>query len=175
MQNPRSFGWFFLIDLLGAAWLSGCKGDRVTDVPRTPSTLEEMANSLPKTMQLPEPRLEGEITFEESLTQKRSLGEFGDTPLSSKALGQLLWSVQGITHPNGYRTAPSAGALYPLEVYVITPEALYHYYSREQRLDLHQEGDFRHCQGRNKLARFFAGKMSGGLLSEFVKKAGHAA
>ncbi|MCD4810892.1 MAG: nitroreductase family protein [Methanosarcinales archaeon] len=39
--------------------------------------------------------------------------------LTLAEISQLLWAAQGITHPGGYRTAPSAGALYPLEVYVV--------------------------------------------------------
>ena len=42
-------------------------------------------------------------------------------------LGQLLWAIQGTTHERGFRTAPSAGALYPLEIYLVTEEGIFHY------------------------------------------------
>jgi SagB-type dehydrogenase family enzyme len=50
-------------------------------------------------------------------------------------VGQLLWAAQGITDPaEGLRTAPSAGALYPLETYVATAAGFFHYQPREHRL-----------------------------------------
>jgi len=50
------------------------------------------------------------------LQQRRSVREYQDVSTSLDELGQLLWPAQGITHPRGLCTAPSAGALYPLEV-----------------------------------------------------------
>jgi len=67
--------------------------------------------------------------------------EFSSTPLTLEETSQLLWAAQGLTHPAGYRTAPSAGALYPLEVYVVLPEGVYHYDPDGHRLDLHLSGD----------------------------------
>lgn len=68
---------------------------------------------------LPAPRLEGAISVEEALAARRSLRSFGSEPLSLQEVGQLLWAAQGVTDARGYRTAPSAGALYPLEVYLV--------------------------------------------------------
>jgi SagB-type dehydrogenase family enzyme len=65
------------------------------------------------------------------LVERRSIREFDPAPLALDVLGQLLWAAQGITHEQGYRTAPSAGALYPLEVYVATQEAVLHYVPHE--------------------------------------------
>lgn len=76
---------------------------------------------------LPSPVLAGQISLEEALVQRRSVREYDATPLTAAELGQLLWAAQGLTHPRGYRTAPSAGALYPLEVYVVTAEGVYRY------------------------------------------------
>jgi len=97
----------------------------------------------PQRILLPSPRLKGTLTLEEALAKRRSVREFTELPLTLGELGQLLWAVQGITHPTGYRTAPSAGALYPLEVYVITHEGLYHYDPTEHCLNLHKQGDLR--------------------------------
>ena len=83
---------------------------------------------------LPTPRLRETLTLEEALAQRRSVREFSDTPLTLAELGQLLWAAQGITHPAGLRTAPSAGALYPLEVYVVTREGVYRYEPQGHRL-----------------------------------------
>lgn len=76
---------------------------------------------------LPPPALTGAVSLEEAMAQRRSVRAFDETPLSPAELGQLLWAAQGITHEAGFRTAPSAGALYPLEIYVATAEGVFHY------------------------------------------------
>lgn len=76
---------------------------------------------------LPPPTLSGETSLEEALVRRRSVRKFGTQPLTSGELGQLLWAAQGITHQRGLRTAPSAGALYPLEMYVVTTDGVFHY------------------------------------------------
>jgi len=78
-------------------------------------------------IRLPSPELEGELSLEEVLAERRSVREYGQQALSLGEIGQLLWAAQGITSDGGYRTAPSAGALYPLEIYVATDQGLYHY------------------------------------------------
>lgn len=76
---------------------------------------------------LPPAALIGEDSLEEVLVQRRSVREFDRRALTAAELGQLLWAAQGITHERGFRTAPSAGALYPLEVYVATADGVFHY------------------------------------------------
>jgi SagB-type dehydrogenase family enzyme len=76
---------------------------------------------------LPQPTLVGALSLEETLVQRRSVREFTVTPLSPIEIGQLLWAAQGVTHERGYRSAPSAGALYPLEIYVATADGVFHY------------------------------------------------
>jgi SagB-type dehydrogenase family enzyme len=66
---------------------------------------------------LPAPRLSGALSVEQALRTRRSVRAFADAPLTLLEVGQLLWAAQGITQA-GNRTAPSAGALYPLELYV---------------------------------------------------------
>lgn len=68
---------------------------------------------------LPRPRTDGPVSVERALKQRRSVRDFSAAALSLDEIGQLLWSAQGITHPEGLRTAPSAGALYPLELTVV--------------------------------------------------------
>jgi SagB-type dehydrogenase family enzyme len=92
---------------------------------------------------LPPPDRMGRMTLEQALARRRSVREFAAQALSEQELSQLLWAAQGITHPDGLRTAPSAGALYPLELYVAIASGFYHYDPHEHRLDLHSEGDFR--------------------------------
>lgn len=51
--------------------------------------------------------------------QRRSVREYKNGKVTLDQIAQLLWAAQGITHPQGFRTAPSAGALYPLELYLV--------------------------------------------------------
>ncbi len=68
-------------------------------------------------IELPQPRLTGAISVEQALKSRRSVRSFKPEPLTLGELSQLLWAAQGVSGVH-YRTAPSAGALYPLEVYV---------------------------------------------------------
>lgn len=83
---------------------------------------------------LPPPTLEGKTSLEETLAHRRSVREFDDTPLTAAELGQLLWAAQGLTNERGFRTAPSAGALYPLELYLVTAGGVFHYQPRGHAL-----------------------------------------
>ncbi len=98
---------------------------------------------MPEITALPRPTLEGSISLEEAMQRRRSIRSFTDEPLSDREISQLLWAAQGISDPRGYRTAPSAGALYPLEVYVITEQGVYHYDVERHALELSLEGDLR--------------------------------
>ncbi len=72
-----------------------------------------------KMISLPKPKIKGEKSLEEVLNKRRSIREYSNKPISLAELSQLLWSAQGITSPRGFRTAPSAGATYPLEILVV--------------------------------------------------------
>jgi SagB-type dehydrogenase family enzyme len=78
-------------------------------------------------VKLPAPRTTSAMSLDETLAGRRSVREFASTPLTWAQIGQLLWAAQGITHDDGKRTAPSAGATYPLELYVATADGLFHY------------------------------------------------
>lgn len=71
---------------------------------------------LGQTIALPAPRLEGPESLEAVLARRRSCREFDGRPLALDHISQLLWAAQGTTDPTGLRTAPSAGARYPLRV-----------------------------------------------------------
>jgi len=74
---------------------------------------------------LPAPRFDSEHAIEKTLLQRRSIREYAPGPITLEALSQLLWAAQGITNPErGLRTAPSAGALFPLEVYAVVGEVM---------------------------------------------------
>jgi SagB-type dehydrogenase family enzyme len=67
---------------------------------------------------LPEPETRGDMSVEQAIGNRRSLRHYNGR-LALADISQLLWAAQGETHSEGYRTAPSAGALYPLEVYLV--------------------------------------------------------
>jgi SagB-type dehydrogenase family enzyme len=69
-------------------------------------------------IRLPTPIVAGSVSIEEVLRERRSVREYRSESISIQAVSQLLWAAQGVTGPDGQRTAPSAGALYPLEVYL---------------------------------------------------------
>jgi hypothetical protein len=71
---------------------------------------------------LPDPRTDGATSFEQAVVQRGAVREFDSEPLTLAQLGQLLWAAQG--EHRGGRTVPSAGALYPLEVYVATADGV---------------------------------------------------
>ena len=78
-------------------------------------------------IKLPRPTLKGNVSLEEALQKRRSVREYTGAEVSLSELSQLLWAAQGITSPQGLRTAPSAGALYPLEIYAVNATGVYHY------------------------------------------------
>ncbi|MCF8051054.1 MAG: SagB/ThcOx family dehydrogenase [Desulfobacterales bacterium] len=67
-------------------------------------------------IKLPPARTDGSQSLESTLNQRRSVRSFADAPVTLPQLAQLLWAGQGLTDRRGYRTAPSAGATYPLEL-----------------------------------------------------------
>jgi len=101
------------------------------------------ASPPPGEVALPEPRLEGELSLEETLAQRRSVRSFTAEQLTLEEISQLLWAAQGLTTSWGGRTAPSAGALYPLEVYVATADGLYHYAPQGHRAIVVSQADLR--------------------------------
>lgn len=84
-----------------------------------------------------------DFTLQEALAARRSVREFADTRLSEKNILLLCWAAQGITDPRGFRTAPSAGATYPLELYVLTAENVRRYVPARNALVPHLEADLR--------------------------------
>ena len=92
---------------------------------------------------LPPPRLTGEMAVEQAIANRRSVREFTGEALSWSEISQLFWAAQGTTDERGLRTAPSAGALYPLEAYAALPDGAYHYLPRSHAIQLVSERDLR--------------------------------
>ncbi|HEY6060450.1 MAG TPA: SagB/ThcOx family dehydrogenase [Gemmatimonadales bacterium] len=82
-------------------------------------------------------------TLEDTLSRRRSVRLFSDRALSEDEVLKLCWAAQGVTDPKGHRTAPSAGARYPLELYVATPDGCYAYDPPHHRLLRRTEDDLR--------------------------------
>jgi len=99
-------------------------------------------------IKLPEPVYTSDISIEEALLKRRSVRRYSNEPIELKDIAQLLWAAQGITSElKGGRTAPSAGAIYPLEVFVASGNinnlvpGVYQYQPSGHLLQLITEGD----------------------------------
>jgi len=101
---------------------------------------------------LPKPSLDGRTSVEKAIQQRRTLRDFEDRALPLNDLSQLLWAAQGMTDAKERkRTAPSGGALYPLDLYLATGESgvegvgegLYHYWPEDHSISLLYRGDRR--------------------------------
>jgi len=102
-----------------------------------------------KSVDLPSPRLQGDVALEDALRRRRSVREFSEQALELGQVGQLLWAAQGETDESGLRASPSAGALYPLELYLVAGSieglepGIYHYEVGAHRLSRVASGDRR--------------------------------
>jgi len=102
-----------------------------------------------ETIELPLPRKDAGVSIEQALLKRRSTREFRPGALTLPEVSQLLWAAQGITSLEGFRTAPSAGALYPLELFLVVgvveslSAGVYRYVPRDHRLELVAKGDLR--------------------------------
>lgn len=97
---------------------------------------------------LPSPKTDGNMSVERALADRRSRRNFVDKAVSAENLSQILWASYGVTKPQtgrpaqrgGFRTAPSAGALYPFEIYVLVgnvdgiEKGVYKYISEEHKI-----------------------------------------
>jgi SagB-type dehydrogenase family enzyme len=112
-----------------------------------PNPQKERLEKTPSTYALPRPRTKSDVPLEQCLLERRSVRSYRNAPLTLGEVGQLLWAAQGITAEGRLRTAPSAGALYPLEVYLVAgkvdgiPAGLYHYRPGRHELVLSRLGD----------------------------------
>jgi len=108
-----------------------------------------LQNSAPEIIQLPTPRFDSDTSVEEALFKRRSVRSYKEDPLTISDISQILWAAQGKTRKYRYRTAPSAGALYPLEIYIAASTVdelkagLYHYNPKDHTLKKINEGDKR--------------------------------
>lgn len=100
-------------------------------------------------IELPAPAHTGQVSVEEALWGRMSVREYRNEALDLHQVGQLCWAAQGISGAAGHHTAPSAGGLFPLEVYVVAgnveelEQGVYHYMPESHSLVRVAEGDVR--------------------------------
>jgi SagB-type dehydrogenase family enzyme len=102
-------------------------------------------------VKLPAPNTKGGIPLTEALQARRTVRHFAARPLELAQISQLLWEADGLSDPRGLRTSPSAGATYPLDLYLVVgergaanlPAGIYHYEVRAHALSPGTRGDLR--------------------------------
>jgi len=139
-----------------------------------------------ETIYLPLPKLTSSIKLEEALLYRRSIRDYLEKPLTMKQLSMILWACQGVNDVRyGFRTAPSAGALYPLEVFVVVGEnnveslkaGIYHYDPFSHSLTLLKKGDFMEdlceaCLGQEWVKKASINLVIGAVFERTTKKYG---
>lgn len=133
--------WHYLATLaILLVTLCGCPQPATTPTPS-----QEQA----EVIKLPEPQYDSDVSLEQSLLNRRSTRSYTGQPLTLQELSQLLWAAQGLTDPQGHRAAPSAGALYPLELYIVAGDVddltagVYRYQPDDHQLVKTLDGDKR--------------------------------
>jgi len=120
-----------------------------------PKTYKVYSNDIKK-IKLPEPNFDPSIEFWNVLKNRHSTRKFTAEPMSLMELSLFLFGMSGLNRvfpQYAFRTVPSAGGLYPIEVYLVInnigdlERGLYHYDVQEHSLNLLKKGDF-----RNKVA-----------------------
>lgn len=115
-------------------------------------------------MKLPEPGIKGEVSLERTIKNRRTIRSFTSERLTSEQFSQLLWAAQGITEDRGFkRAAPSAGALYPMDIYAVVgaegvqglKAGVYHYEPKNHSVSLVSEGDLRNEVARASLSQMW--------------------
>ena len=103
-------------------------------------------------IKLPEPSCQGKVPVEKAIGQRRTMRSFADKSLTLSQLSQILWAAQGITDEKGFvRSAPSAGALYPIDIYAVVGDmavngleaGVYHYDPKHHIIKNVSKGDKR--------------------------------
>jgi SagB-type dehydrogenase family enzyme len=143
-----------LFALIAAACILGC-------IPLFSSAATARQVSPGDTLELPAPAHDSGFSVEQALSQRKSVREYKNESLRLSEVSQLLWAAQGMTGTDGRRTTPSAGALYPLEIYVAAGNVnglqpgVYKYLPGDHKLIKTAEGD-----RRADLSRAAAGQQS---------------
>ena len=112
-----------------------------------------------KAIKLPEPKIIGKMSVEEAIFRRRSERSFLPRELSLEQISQLLWAAQGITDKTwGFRAAPSAGALFPLTLYIMKKDGVFQYVPDGHKLIQIAEEDRRPSLVRASLGQTYIGE-----------------
>ena len=115
-------------------------------------------------MKLMQPKMSGDVSLEGTIKDRRTIRSFSPDELTQEQFSQLLWAAQGITEGRGFkRSAPSAGALYPMDVYAVVgkdsvkgyKEGVYHYEPEDHSVSLVSGGDLRYDVARASLSQMW--------------------
>jgi SagB-type dehydrogenase family enzyme len=115
-------------------------------------------------MNLPKPRLEGEVSVEQAIKHRRTIRSYRSELLTLEQLSQILWAAQGITDDRACkRSAPSGGALYPMDIYAVVGDngvkglkaGIYHYDPHKHAASMITEGDLRNDLARAALSQMW--------------------
>lgn len=111
---------------------------------------------------LPKPKERGGVSVEQAILNRRSVRDYKEEALTMEEISQILWASQGITAPGwGGRAVPSAGALYPLEVYLVVRKSenlepgIYHYLPDGHKIKMVLEKDISGSLARAALGQVF--------------------
>jgi SagB-type dehydrogenase family enzyme len=133
MRSPslqaRGVRWLAFVVVLSLAACTG-GGDGDITAPRD-------------TVRLPQPIPHGDMSLEETLATRQSVRQYTSQPLTDVEISLLLWAAQGITREGRGRTAPSAGGLYPLDLYLVTAHGIFHYRPDHHDLEVMSGEDVR--------------------------------
>jgi SagB-type dehydrogenase family enzyme len=116
-------GWRITLAACALALVaSGCTSETdATPVPELPAWQHDTVRFLGPADAL------GEAELRDAMSRRGSVRDLSAEPITDDEMAALLWAAQGVSTPGGARTVPSAGALYPLEMYVVTPDEVLHY------------------------------------------------
>jgi SagB-type dehydrogenase family enzyme len=138
------FGVFILLGIIGFIVFNSLRGNSLEETAVL--SLEESQGDINlkegEMIKLPAAIKDGQMSLEKALTLRRSIRSYAPEALSVQELSQLLWSAQGITNERGFRTAPSAGATFPLEMFVVVnnvnrlKRGIYHYNPHDNTLEV---------------------------------------
>jgi SagB-type dehydrogenase family enzyme len=128
-----------------------------------------------KIIQLKNPKKTGSMSLEQAIESRRSRRDFLPEPLSLEQIGQLAWAAQGQVPGVRYRTAPSAGATYPLELFIVSADGLFHYLPGKHALEQLSRPDLRGklCSAAWRQDFICAAPLTMVFTAEFSRTTGH--
>ncbi len=128
-----------------------------------------------KIIKFDKPKKIGQMSLEQAIASRRSRREFLPEPLTLEQIGQLAWAAQGREPDGRYRTTPSAGATYPLELFIVTAEGLFHYLAAGHALEQLTDEDLRDelCSAAWGQEFIRAAPLTFVLAAEFNRTTGH--